>query len=55
MTQLTTSNLIKAVVATLIIIVVLIALYFAFKNYIIPWFKGINIFGADKLILSLLK
>ena len=53
MSQLTISQIIKIIIAVFIIAVVVLSVYLAFKNYIIPYFEGIG-FGSSKLILSLL-
>ena len=38
--ELTINNLIKIVIAAIIIAVVVLGIYFEMSNYIIPYFKG---------------
>ena len=52
--ELTINNLIKMVIAALVIVVVIVGIYFAMSSYIIPYFKGIG-FGGEKIILGLIK
>jgi len=55
--ELTTSNLIKMVIALVVIVLIVLGLYFAMRFYIIPYFEG---FGfelvyalVNKFIISL--
>lgn len=40
--ELTTSNLIKIIIGVFIIVLVILGVYIAMKNYIIPYFSGIG-------------
>ncbi len=42
MSELTISNVIKMIVAILVIAVVVLGVYFGFTNYVIPFFKGLG-------------
>lgn len=42
MAELTISNLIKMIIAGVVIVVVILGLYFAMTSYVIPFFKGLG-------------
>ena len=42
MVELTISNLIKMIIAGVVIVVVILGLYFAMTSYVIPFFKGLG-------------
>ena len=45
MAELTINNLIKMIIAGVVIVVVILGIYFGFKNYVIPFFEGIGFGG----------
>jgi len=49
--ELTINNLIKMIIAVIVIVLVVAALYFAMKSYIIPYFKGIS-FGIKYVLIK---
>jgi len=51
--ELTISNLIKIIIAAIVIVVVILGVYFAMKFYIIPYFEGIKIELGLNLIKNL--
>lgn len=54
MAELTINQIIKIIIVVFVIVVVVGGIYLAFKEYIIPYIKGIG-FGTEKIILGLLK
>jgi len=42
MAELTINNLIKIIIAGIVIVVVILGLYFAMTSYVIPFFKGLG-------------
>ena len=48
--ELTINNLIKIVVAAVVIAVVVLGVYFVMSNYIIPYFKGFGFRVVQDLI-----
>ena len=47
--ELTIDNLIKIIIAVVVIVLVVAGLYFAMKSYVIPYFKGIS-FGISYVL-----
>src|SRR3989344_3868091 len=47
MTELTTNQIIKIIIAVLVFVIVAVAVYWSFSNYIIPYFKGFGIEPPD--------
>ena len=43
--ELTINNLIKIAIAAAVIVVMILGIYFAMNNYVIPFFKGLG-FGS---------
>lgn len=52
MSELTIDQLIKIILGVLVVIAVIIALYFFFKNQVIDFFRGFNL---SKIFLDLIK
>ncbi len=54
--ELAINNLIKMIIAVIVIVLVVAALYFAMKSYIIPYFKGfgfeLNYVLIKKIIIN---
>ncbi len=42
MAELTINNLIKIIIAVVVLIAVILGVYLSFNNYIIPYFKGFD-------------
>jgi len=49
--ELTINNLIKIIIAVLVLAVIVIGIYFGFRSYIIPYFEGFSF----KLIQGLVR
>jgi len=53
MSELTIGQLIKIIIGVLVFVVVVVAISFFFKDYVINFFKGFS--GGEEIILGLLK
>ena len=47
--ELTINNLIKMVIAGVVIVIVILGIYFGMRNYVIPYFSGIGFGGEDDI------
>jgi hypothetical protein len=47
MVELTIDNLIKIIIAAIVIIAFILGIYFAMTNYIFPFFKGFGFGGGS--------
>lgn len=54
MVEMAIEQIVKIVIIVLVIAVVVVAVYFAFRNYVIPYFKGLGYGSIEKIILSLI-
>ncbi|GBE19800.1 hypothetical protein BMS3Abin17_00529 [archaeon BMS3Abin17] len=55
MAELTINQLIKIILGIFVVVVVVMGLYFFFKNYVLDFFNNMGGNGTAELILSLLK
>jgi hypothetical protein len=53
--QLTIENLIKIIIGVLVFVVVVVGIYFLFKDYIIDFFKNIGGNQTAEIIIGLIK
>jgi len=53
--ELTITNLIKIVIGVLVFVIVVVGIYFFFKDYVIDFFKNIGGNQTAEVILGLLK
>ncbi len=53
--ELTIQNLIKIIIGVLVFVVVVLGLYFFFKDYVIDFFKNIGGNQTAEIIISLIK
>jgi len=53
--ELTITNLIKIIIGVLVFVVVVVGIYFFFKDYVIDFFKNIGGNQTAEIILSLIK
>jgi hypothetical protein len=55
MAGLETEQIVKLILGILVVVTVVVGLYFAFKNNIFDFFKGISVGNTTKLFLTLIK
>ncbi len=55
MAELTLNQLIKIIIGILVVVVVVLGLYFFFKEYVIGYFQDLPGEGATDLVLGLIK
>jgi len=53
--ELTIGNLIKIIIGVLVFVVVVVGIYFFFKDYVIDFFKNIGGNQTAEIIISLIK
>ncbi len=53
--ELTIENLIKIIIGVLVFVVVVVGIYFFFKDYVIDFFKNMGGDQTAEIILSLIK
>jgi hypothetical protein len=53
--ELTIQNLIKIIIGVLVFVVVVLGIYFFFKDYVIDFFKNIGGNQTAEIIISLIK
>ena len=53
--ELTITNLIKIIIGVLVFVVVVLGIYFFFKDYVIDFFKNIGGNQTAEIIISLIK
>lgn len=53
--ELTIGNLIKIIIGVLVFVVVVVGIYFFFKDYVIDFFKNIGGNQTTEIIISLIK
>jgi len=53
--ELTIQNLIKIIIGVLVFVVVVLGIYFFFRDYVIDFFKNIGGNQTAKIIISLIK
>ena len=53
--ELTITNLIKIIIGVLVFVVVVVGIYFFFKDYVIDFFKNMGGNQTAEIILSLIK
>jgi len=53
--ELTITNLIKIVIGVLVFVIVVVGIYFFFKDYVIDFFKNIGGNQTAEIIISLIK
>jgi len=53
--ELTIGNLIKIIIGVLVFVVVVLGIYFFFKDYVIDFFKNIGGNQTAEIIISLIK
>jgi hypothetical protein len=53
--ELTIQNLIKIIIGVLVFVVVVVGIYFFFKDYVIDFFKNIGGNQTAEIIISLIK
>ncbi len=53
--ELTITNLIKIIIGVLVFVIVVVGIYFFFKDYVIDFFKNMGGNQTAEIILSLIK
>ena len=55
MSELTIEQIIKLILGMVVVVVIIVALYFVFKNQIMEFFNTLSPGNVDKVFLSLIK